>query len=248
MTLGSQAKRLIKSAVHIALPTLAPQIDQYLWRVKQATRLSHSCPAGCSVEHAADAALASSEFRPTQKRSEIIELMRRLRDLRAKNVCEIGGFQGGTLFLFSRCVTDDGRLISIDCAYQRSQVHACRRFAVRNQTVTCLRADSHSAETVHRVGRWLAGTRIDFLFIDGDHSSSGVEADFRLFAPAVRRGGLIAFHDIHPDFRMKHGTPTGNDVGDVPTFWAQLRGKYETEEFIEDHEQDGFGIGLLHWE
>jgi predicted O-methyltransferase YrrM len=36
---------------------------------------------------------------------------------------------------------------------------------------------------------------IDLLFIDGDHSYNGVRADWQLFGPKVRSGGLILFHD-----------------------------------------------------
>jgi cephalosporin hydroxylase len=36
---------------------------------------------------------------------------------------------------------------------------------------------------------------IDFLFIDGDHSYQGVLTDWLLYAPLVRSGGIIAFHD-----------------------------------------------------
>ncbi|MHA6532569.1 class I SAM-dependent methyltransferase [Paenibacillus sp. BAC0078] len=33
------------------------------------------------------------------------------------------------------------------------------------------------------------------LFIDGDHSYSGIKRDMELYAPRVVRGGFIAFHD-----------------------------------------------------
>lgn len=37
--------------------------------------------------------------------------------------------------------------------------------------------------------------RIDFAFIDGDHSHEAVKNDIRLLAPLVGAGGIIAFHD-----------------------------------------------------
>jgi hypothetical protein len=39
---------------------------------------------------------------------------------------------------------------------------------------------------------------VDMLFIDGDHSIAGCEYDFRTFAPDVRVGGVLAFHDYKP--------------------------------------------------
>jgi len=43
--------------------------------------------------------------------------------------------------------------------------------------------------------------RIDFVFLDGDHSAAGVAADLAAWAPKVRDGGMICGHDIdHPRF------------------------------------------------
>jgi predicted O-methyltransferase YrrM len=48
------------------------------------------------------------------------------------------------------------------------------------------------------------GGLLDFVFIDADHSETAVRADFRLIAPWVKAGGLIAFHDLHPVFPGVH--------------------------------------------
>ncbi|HZY81119.1 MAG TPA: class I SAM-dependent methyltransferase [Cyclobacteriaceae bacterium] len=37
--------------------------------------------------------------------------------------------------------------------------------------------------------------KIDFLFIDGDHSIEGAKFDFESYSPMLAKGGLIAFHD-----------------------------------------------------
>lgn len=39
---------------------------------------------------------------------------------------------------------------------------------------------------------------IDLLMIDGDHSREGAEFDFQQYAPKVRPGGFVAFHDYYP--------------------------------------------------
>jgi hypothetical protein len=65
----------------------------------------------------------------------------------------------------------------------------------------------HAPDTLRRT-RIIRGTAesvslhtpVDFLFIDGDHSESGVRADLRAFAPLVHEGGIVAGHDYHPDF------------------------------------------------
>lgn len=37
---------------------------------------------------------------------------------------------------------------------------------------------------------------VDFIFIDGDHSYEACKADILAWAPFVKRGGVIAFHDF----------------------------------------------------
>lgn len=39
-------------------------------------------------------------------------------------------------------------------------------------------------------------SRIDLLFIDGDHSIKGCDFDFVSYSPLVKKGGFIAFHDF----------------------------------------------------
>lgn len=38
---------------------------------------------------------------------------------------------------------------------------------------------------------------LDFIFIDGSHNTNAVMVDLLLYAPKVRKGGLISGHDFH---------------------------------------------------
>ena len=61
-----------------------------------------------------------------------------------------------------------------------------------------------------------------------------------MYSPLVRRGGLIAFHDIVPG-------PL-ECVGGVPRFWSEIKQKYSRDKIIEivrDWRQGGYGIGVL---
>lgn len=57
-------------------------------------------------------------------------------------------------------------------------------------------SDSHDLGTQQKVADIITTGKIDFLFIDGDHSEDGVRRDFKMYSPFVRKGGLIAFHDV----------------------------------------------------
>jgi hypothetical protein len=75
------------------------------------------------------------------------------------------------------------------------------------------------------------------MFIDGDHTESGVEADYNDYKEFVRPGGLIAFHDI-----VEKQPFTTNQV--YP-FWQRVKVGADVQEFVSDPNQCGFGIGLL---
>jgi predicted O-methyltransferase YrrM len=44
---------------------------------------------------------------------------------------------------------------------------------------------------------FFSGMDIDYLFIDGDHRTRWVLADYHYWEPLVRKGGCIAFHDYN---------------------------------------------------
>ena len=170
---------------------------------------------GADIETVVDAIL-TLPVPATQKRTEILQLLHALKDLRPRFLCEIGSASGGTLFLLCQVAAPDATILSIDIDYTplKKVVFPC--FRRDSQRVKCLAADSHSPETHSSVIKHLAGNRLDFLFIDGDHSWSGVKADCDMYGPLVRPGGIVAFHDIVPDFRTRYGTSTVADVGQVP--------------------------------
>ena len=57
-----------------------------------------------------------------------------------------------------------------------------------------------------------------------------------MYSPLVRKGGLIAFHDI------VDGPPDA--VGGVPDFWREIKSS-EAIKIVDSPEQGGFGLGLL---
>jgi predicted O-methyltransferase YrrM len=50
---------------------------------------------------------------------------------------------------------------------------------------------------VSRLVSHIRPSSIDFLFIDGDHHYEAVRREYQLYAPLVREGGIIGFHDTN---------------------------------------------------
>lgn len=190
--------------------------------------------------------LVHPHFRAFQKRGEILALLRSLEGRPPRRLLEIGGALGGTLVLLCRAAAEDARILSIDSGYTEAQAVVLPSLAGAERSLTCLRADSRAPETLERVRDWLDGEKLDLLFIDGDHSLKGVSADFAKYSKLVRPGGAVVFHDIVPDHLTRYGRFSMSDSGEVAVFWAQLKPLMPvSREFVEDPEQDGFGIGLV---
>ena len=75
------------------------------------------------------------------------------------------------------------------------------------------------------------------MFLDGDHTEAGVRADYNDYKEFVRSGGIIAFHDIVKEQAI--------ETNQVYYFWRDLKESSSIEEFIDDPDQCGYGIGIL---
>ncbi len=242
---------MIKAALREAAYAAAPRyvVERYLDRklISHARALGRIRDSGDEPSVWIDSLWRSHFFRPLQKKSEILDLLERLRPLQPSAICEIGAAGCGTTLLLTQVASVDAILIAIDLEFTVSRQAALESFAQREQQFFCIRQDSHRPETVEIVKDRLAGRRLDVLYLDGDHSYEGIQADFELYGPLVRPGGLIVLHDIVPDFRTRYGIETSSNVGAVPKFWQEIKSSYpRAEEIVEDYAQDGFGIGVLY--
>jgi cephalosporin hydroxylase len=202
-------------------------------------RRARNVPAGAPFEQAL--AFASG-VGITQQPDEIRWLFELVRSEQPRAVLEIGLDEGGTLFLWTRAAAADACIVAVDTRPPgplglRSPFPLARRgFAHSKQRVELVMdADSHDPRTRARVEALLHGRRLDFLFIDGDHARAGVWADFELYSPLVRPGGIIAFHDV--------SERTYPAVEGVMQFWLEFRREHDVEERVVGT-VPGYGIGV----
>jgi predicted O-methyltransferase YrrM len=190
--------------------------------------------------------LAQAAFGLTQMESEIIRFIEAAAAQHPKTILEIGVDDGGTNFLLGRALPTVDLLVGIDLFVKGK--NRLRYFAKPDQELHYIDGCSYSIRTVERFKSVLGPRTLDILFIDGDHSHDGVRQDFLRYRSFVREGGLIAFHDICPDHFSRFGRNTGRWAGGVPAFWTRVRTLYDAEEFVENPEQDGLGIGVLRYD
>jgi len=172
-----------------------------------------------------------------QVRSEIIALARAVADLKPRNILEIGTARGGTLLIWASIASE--RVISCDLRDMRIPGELYTQFSPTTSKcrITLMSGDSHDDQFVQRVAGELGGDKVDMLFIDGDHREAGVEQDYENYRQFVRPGGIIAFHDIVENQPLPENQ--------VYYFWKRLRERENTQEFVDNPDQCGFGIGIV---
>ena len=116
-----------------------------------------------------------------------------------RRLVEIGVWHGVNTRNFRQVMAQDGILYAIDpfplgrfgkswhrpIAYGEVGRH-------RNGSVHFL--ECFSKQAIEKF-RSIESERIDFLFIDGDHSYEGVQTDWNLWTPLIGVGGIVALHD-----------------------------------------------------
>jgi len=198
-----------------------------------------------AIEFAFTFRVLTFSINPSQVKYEIRKLLELLKETNPKLILEIGTAGGGSLMLFS-CVADaEATIISVDLpwvsfggGYPEWKIPIYQVFAKNRQMIKLLRANSHDPETLELVKTIADHGMVDFLFIDGDHTYGGVKMDFEMYSPLVKKGGIIAFHDIVPG-------PIQN-VGGVPEYWSEIKQKFNYVEIVDSWHQAGYGIGVIY--
>jgi cephalosporin hydroxylase len=182
-------------------------------------------------------------IRPWQFKSEITELLKLYESLKANYALEIGTANGGTLFGHCRLASPNATIISVDLpggkfggGYPDWKVPLYKQFASKGQNLNLIRASSHEASTINQVKDILKGNKLDYLFIDGDHTYEGVKKDFDLYSPFVKKGGVVVFHDV---------VPHDGSSCKVDEFWNEIKLKHRYKEFIDSPTQTCFGVGVI---
>lgn len=180
---------------------------------------------------------------PGQIKSEFECLLKVIEKLNPKNIFEIGTSNGGSLFLLAQFSDPSAKVVSIDLpgggfggGYPFWKKHIYARFGRSEQELILIRGDSHSDKVLSQVKEIFADKAVDFLFIDADHTYEGVKRDFETYAPFVRKGGVVAFHDV--------ALPPDDAYG-TNKFWLEIKDQLRTQEFVENRSQKGYGIGII---
>ena len=111
-------------------------------------------------------------------------------DYKCKIIVEIGAMLGTSSMVLGLAARQvEGRVFSIEIKPRKEWFENITDCGLQD-TVELIQGDSKNVK--HDLF-----PHIDFLFIDGDHQIQSALNDYLRWEPVVRKGGLIAFHDIY---------------------------------------------------
>lgn len=168
-----------------------------------------------------------------QMKTEFEEVLKEYDKLNPRTIVEIGIQRGGTLYQWMKHAEPGAKIIAVDKFDTGSPIYEwADKF---EHELHLIRGVSQSEKTYDEVTKYANGG-IDFLFIDGDHATEMVKLDYEMYAPLVRKGGVIVMHDIARSLK---------DDQKVYLFWETLDvNKREIYEF--DINQQVFGTGIIY--
>lgn len=165
-------------------------------------------------------------------------LLRVMNDLKPERTVELGTWKGWNAVLLS--LVTSKITVSVDVHdYDRGESIDYIRSNGLNARLPL--GDCRCPEAVVLIKEWLDGP-IDLLFIDDGHCIEEVTEDHRIWAPLVRPGGWIVFHDINPEANLI-APGVHPAICQAHAYWATLTGN--KEEIIFQGDPPGPGIGIL---
>lgn len=228
---------------HFVLASLAAKDDKESRQfLRDAGQISH-LRSKLSLTHTPEDFynFAEQYFGIIQHKHEILGFLDAVRAEEPKRICEIGTAASGNTFLFSHALPSVELLVAVDLFVRRSA--QIKMLAPKRLTFEVINGSSYAPRTMKKLKTLTAEQKFDMIFIDGDHRYEGVQKDYTNALQLIRPGGIIGFHDIVP---VKGTNPqSGAYAGGVPHLWQEIKGKHESREFVEDWEQEGFGIGMI---
>lgn len=171
---------------------------------------------------------------------ELFELINLYDALKPKHVLEIGSQFGGTLYYWLEGAVEGARIANIDILQNMKPDDAenlpdrWTSWAPDGVDYRCFIGRSDDPDIHKEVIQFLEG-KIDFLFIDADHSYEGAKHDFCSYGPYVREGGLIALHDLV--------TPSFAPHIQIARLWDEIQqAGYKTQELRAGATYGGIGV------
>ena len=129
------------------------------------------------------------------------------------NYANLGHALGGSAILLASGIREndlDARVYSVDIRFEKGCNARMEKHGLLDYVQQCKGGTNDWAVK-------LADKQFNFVFIDADHTYEAVKTDFGNWAPLIKEGGWVSFHDINQDFSHQAIEDT------VAKVWPELK-------------------------
>ncbi|MTJ07924.1 O-methyltransferase [Anabaena sp. UHCC 0204] len=161
--------------------------------------------------------------------ADIVMLLKVIVCTQPKKLMEVGSFRGYTALYMAQHISPDAKIVTVDRYPEHGEAYLNTPYA----SIIERRVGETNTEMFQQDSK----DSYDLIFIDADHSYSGVKNDTELVLPLVSQNGFIVWHDYANwgYFDGKNGVPeylkelseklpiahiTGSDVAIYSPAWA----------------------------
>ena len=109
---------------------------------------------------------------------------------------EIGVFEGVNTVIISKALANGGKLFGID-PFFKGRLGICYHKVIAQLHLKRNGVDKR-VEIIEKLSFDAADDvpeKVDFIFIDGDHSYEGIHKDWQVYAKLLKANGIMALHD-----------------------------------------------------
>jgi hypothetical protein len=133
--------------------------------------------------------------------ADIVMLLKVIVCSKPKKLMEVGSFRGYTALYMAQHISSDAKIVTVDRYPEHGEAYLNTPYASI--------IERRVGETNTEMFQHDAQGSYDLIFIDADHSYSGVKNDTELVLPLVSQNGFIVWHDYANwgYFDGKNGVP-----------------------------------------
>ena len=133
------------------------------------------------------------EYYSAQNGDELIWIVDKVKMLNPTAILEIGIESGGTMKIWEQLLKQDKNSILIGIDLSPNMQWDITKSKV---SVTVIKGDAHTPEVQEQVKEILQDRKLDFIFIDSEHTPRAAHLETEIYQQFLSPLGVIGYHDI----------------------------------------------------
>jgi glycosyltransferase involved in cell wall biosynthesis len=134
------------------------------------------------------------KYYSAQNGDELVWIVDKVKKLTPQAILEIGVESGGTMKIWEELLPQNKGSLLIGLDLSPNMQWDITKSKV---SVTVIKGDAHTSEVLQQVSELLNGRKLDFIFIDSEHTPQAACLETETYRQLLKPCGVIGYHDIN---------------------------------------------------